>query len=125
MDEGESIGASEMLQQKNKRFSLSRLVLYCFMGIAIIAIGIGLFSVKRQSNEDAPQENVFCYKRSYHGHDYLFLSKAFSTVSGVVHDPDCACHKSAEKRQPSAIRSHTDGKRYLFMPTGTEMIPTE
>lgn len=37
---------------------------------------------------------------------------------GVVHDPDCACHKSAEKRQ--AKPQKTEGERYLIMPTVKE-----
>ena len=68
--------------------------------------------------EHKPVPTVYCDKQTYNGHDYLFLRTNTTGQKGVVHDPDCACHKSAEKRQSKPQK--TEGERYLIMPTVKE-----
>ena len=92
--------------------------LFALFFLGCVAIIVGLHYWGKYMVEHKPVPTVYCNKQTYNGHDYLFLSSGNPGEKGVVHDPDCACHKSAEKRQ--AKPQKTEGERFLIMPTVKE-----
>ena len=94
-------------------FALLTLVLLLIIGAA----GVFAFSNCINSKE------VSVHKVSLSGHDYLFLSNGNLGQSGVVHDPDCDCHKNSGKSQSPANTKKAEGARYLIMPTVKETVP--
>ena len=102
--------------RKNERRATIKFLAWLFLGCAAIVASILFLS--KYMDEHKPVPIVYCTKQTYNGHDYLFLSTGNYGEKGVVHDPDCDCHKSVEKRQ--AKPQKTEGKRYLIMPTVRE-----
>ena len=88
------------------------------MILGCAAVVTGVHFLAKYIEEHKPVPTVYCNKQTYNGHDYLFLCTGDPGEKGVVHDPDCACHKSAEKRQ--AKPQKTEGERFLIMPTVKE-----
>ena len=107
--------------RKSERMAIIKLFVWLFLGC--VAVIVGLHCLDKYMEEHKPVPTVYCNKQTYNGHDYLFLSTNNAGQKGVVHDPDCACHKSAEKRQAKSQK--TEGERYLIMPTVKEVIPKE
>lgn len=35
---------------------------------------------------------------NYKGHRYLYFNNGHNTRSGIIHDPDCPCHKTNSER---------------------------
>ena len=105
-----------------RRAEIKFFALFCLGCVAII---VGLHCWGKYMVEHKPVPTVYCNKQTYNGHDYLFLSTNTTGQKGVVHDPDCACLKSVERRQPSAKPQKTEGERYLIMPTVKEVISKE
>lgn len=102
--------------RKSARMAIIKFFVWLFLGCS--AVVIGLHFIAKYINEHNPKPSVYSNKQTYNGHDYLFLSTGNQGEEGVVHDPDCACHKSAEKRQSKPQK--TEGERFLIMPTVKE-----
>ena len=110
----------DIIKQRREvqRSTIIKFIVWCFLGLVVIISG--LYALNKYVDSCKPNIKVYCYKETYNGHDYLFLSRGFSNHTGVVHDPDCACHKSVERHQPSAKPKNIEGERYLIMPTVKE-----
>lgn len=107
--------------RKNERRAFFKFVIWSSLGYA--AVMAGIFFGCRYLSEHSRKPSICCTMRTYNGHDYLFLSSGNIGEKGVVHDPDCGCHKKAENRQSPANIKNTDGKRYLLLPTVKETVP--
>ena len=119
-EEEDALEISERWRKNERRASIKFFLLY-FLGC--IAFIVGLICLVKYTVEHKPVPTVYCNKQTYNGHDYLFLSSGNEGEKGVVHDPDCACHKKAENRQSPANIKNTDAKRYLLLPTVKETVP--
>ena len=109
--------------RKSERMAIIKFFVWRFLwlllGCAAVVTGIAFFA--QYMEEHKPVPTVYCNKQTYNGHDYLFLASGEPGLNGVVHDPDCACHNSAEKRQSvdTKPKKSEDG-RYIIMPTFKE-----
>jgi len=113
----------EVAESRRRDARRATIKFFTLFFLGCVAVIVGLQCLGKYMVEHKPVPTVYCNKQTYNGHDYLFLSSGNPGENGVVHDPDCACHKSAEKRQ--AKPKKTEGERYLIMPTVKEVIPKE
>lgn len=117
MNRGEKISLEIADSRRNDERRIGiKLFAWFFLGCAAIIVGLHYWG--KYLVEHKPVPTVNCNKQTYNGHDYLFLAINTTGQKGVVHDPDCACRKSAENRQ--AKTQKTEGERYLIMPTVKE-----
>ena len=118
-----------MLRSIRKNVCFTTLMLLCFDVVLISSLVVEVSKLwVRGIAQDTNDSNteVIGIRQTFDHHDYLFLEmKGMHTHQGVVHDPDCACLKSVERRQPSAKPQKTEGERYLIMPTVKEVISKE
>lgn len=120
MDKEEEKKYLEIVESWRKRERRAVIKFCALVFVGCVAVIVGSYCLGKYIVEHKPVPTVYCNKQTYNGHDYLFLSSGNPGEKGVVHDPDCACHKSAENRQSPAKIKNTDGKRYLLLPTVKE-----
>ena len=108
---------------KNGIRAVIKFCAWLFLGYAAIVTSLHFMSkyMRKYIDEHKSVPTVYCDKQTFNGHDYLFLSTNNPGPKGVVHDPDCACHKNAEKRQSvDAKPKKSENGRYIIMPTFKE-----
>jgi hypothetical protein len=73
---------------------LTLLACYCFVGCVPTPNGDDIVTAKETDNHIIIENGMYdirVYSVSYKGHKYLFFNSEYRL--GVVHDPDCPCHK--------------------------------
>lgn len=115
--------APEIIERWRKNERRAEIKFFILFFLCCVAVIVGLQCLIKYTVEHKPVPTVYCNKQTYNGHDYLFLSSGNAGEQGVVHDPDCGCHKKAENCQSPANIKNTDGKRYLLLPTVKETVP--